>query len=208
MMGEGRIFLESEDEVSIKPISIPSHWARLNGLDFGIDHPFGFASIAYDRDRDIIYVIKTHKQKNAKPAQQAAIIKNEGQWIPVSWPHDGVNREKGSGTELHKLYRRENLNMLSRSARYSNDKGGSQPQWPVIEEIKERERTGRFKVFNTCVDYLEERRNYHTKDNKIVAKRDDCLKAAFYAVMMRRFATTQGSHRRAMPTKSVMSTRI
>jgi phage terminase large subunit-like protein len=211
MMGEGRIFTTNEDEIIVDPFHIPAHWAKINGIDFGIDHPFGLGCIAWDRDRDIIYIYHTHKEKDGNIPQQAAQIKKFGQWIPVSWPHDGLKRiqgERNAGHELHKFYRKEGVNMLSRSARYENDTGGSQAQWPVIEEVKERERTGRIKVTSNCVEYLEERRNYHTKDGKIVAKRDDVLKAVFYAIMMKRYANTGHGHNQRPPQQPVMTTRI
>lgn len=212
MMGEGRIFLESEDNIIIDPIPLKPHWALINGLDFGIDHPFGLAKVAWDRDKDIIYLYECHREKNAKIPQQAARIKKKGQWIPVSWPHDGANRDKGSGRQLHKFYRDEGVNMLGRSARYDNKVGGAQAQWPIIEEIKERERTGRFKIFSTCIAYLEERRNYHVKSGidgkvKIVDRRDDTLKACFYAIMMKRYACTQINKAQSPPPRSIMSVR-
>lgn len=197
MMGEGRIFTTSEDEIAIDPIEIPSHWPRICGIDFGIDHPFGAGWVAYDRDTDTIYVYDCYRKKGELPTYHSSAINSRGDWIPVSWPHDGVNRDKGSevGRRLFEVYKTHGVNMLSRSARYKNDKGGAQPQWPIIEEIKERERTGRFKVFKTCSIYLEERRNYHVKAKdgkiKIVDRRDDTLKAVFYAIMMKRFASTQ-----------------
>lgn len=196
MMGEGRIFTHPEEEVICAPFEIPPYFAKINGIDIGIDHPYGFAALAWDRDNDIIYLYDSYKESDVKVPQQAVRIKKHGQWIPVAWPHDGVNRDKGGAAEqVIKSYRDEGVNALSRSARYNNDKGGAQPVWPIIEEIKERERTGRFKVFNTQTTYLEERRNYHIKRDqdgkaKIVNRRDDALKACFYAVMMKRYATT------------------
>jgi len=210
MMGEGRIFVGSEDDIIIDPIPLKPHWALINGLDFGIDHPFGLAKIAWDRDNDIIYLYESHKEKDGKIPHQASKLKGNAQWIPVSWPHDGLKRQQGqrnASQELHKFYRKEGVNMLSRSARYENKTGGGQAQWPVIEEIKERERTGRFKVFKTCTTYLEERRNYHTKDGQIVSKRDDALKACFYAIMMKRFATTNVNRVKLPPQRSIMSVR-
>ena len=80
--------------------------------------------------------------------------------------------------------------MMSKSARYKNDTGGSQAQWPIIEEIRLLMEAGKFKVFRTCKDWITEFSSYHTKDGQIVAKRDDCLKASFYAMMMRRYAVS------------------
>ena len=138
-------------------------------------------------------------------------IRHPHSWIPTAWPHDGAKRSPThNGKEAHTLkekLERNGVTMLHKSARYKSDAGGGQPTWPIIEEIKERERSGRFKVFSTCTDYLEERRNYHTKDQKIVRIRDDVLMACFYGVMMRRFATTN-IIRHQQPTIPAFSTRV
>jgi hypothetical protein len=55
-------------------------------------------------------------------------------------------------------------------------------------EILQRMQTGRFKVFSPCVDWFQEKRIYHRKEGKIVAKNDDIMSATNYACMMRRFA--------------------
>ena len=208
MMGEGRIFSISEDDIKCQPFEIPTYYSRICGIDFGLDHPAAGAWLAYDRDRDIIYVYDCYKKSNEQPLYHAEAIKRRGKW-PVAWPHDGANREKGAtkaGTTLASTYRQHGVNMLSRSARYKNEVGGAQPQWPVIEEIQERMKTGRFKVFSNLYEWFDEFRSYHTKDGKIVAKRDDILKATFYAVMMRRFASTNSAFQQK-PQATIFSMR-
>ena len=103
-----------------------------------------------------------------------------------------MRRDPRSGQEFFKIYRNQHgVNMLGKSARYQNDIGGAQAQWPIIEEVRLYIEAGRFKVFRTCVEFFEEYRSYHTKDGNIVAKRDDVLKAVFYAMMMRRYARSE-----------------
>src|SRR6185295_7123320 len=109
------------------------------------------------------------------------------------WPHDGMNREKTGGRILADAYREHRVNMLAKSARYpkvpgTDEKGGPQPVEPIVDEILERMCTGRFKVCRHLSDWFEEKRSYHRKDGLIVARRDDILKATFYAVMMKRYA--------------------
>jgi len=213
MMGEGRIFTTEEEDIAVDPFEIPPYFARLNGIDFGLDHPFACAKIAIDRDNDIIYVYDDYRKKGEiNMAFHAAKIKEPLPWIPVAWPHDGAKRSPSAGGKEAKTLKQKlvvnGVNMLNKSARYSNDAGGPQPVWPIVEEVLERERSGRFKVFKTCRNYLEERRNYHTKEGKIVATRDDCLKAAFYAVMMKRYAKTGFKKHSRKPMVSCMSTRV
>jgi phage terminase large subunit-like protein len=190
MMGEGRVFPVSEDELKVEPFEIPRHFAQIVGVDFGIDHPAAGCRLAWNRDGDILYVVDGYRKANATAEYHGPRVKKLSQgWMPVAWPHDGMNRDKASGKVLKDQYAAEGVTtMLSMSARYENDKGGPQAQEPVILDILERMNTGRFKVFATCTEWFEEFRSYHRKDGKLVAVRDDLLKASFYGVMMKRFA--------------------
>ena len=111
--------------------------------------------------------------------------------LPVAWPHDGLNTEKGRGEQLIATYRAHDINLLGKSARYKDDVGGGQSKERSVMEIYERIKTGRFKVFSNLTEWFEEYRNYHRKDNKIVDRMDDLLSATFYAYMMRRYAVSE-----------------
>lgn len=216
MMGEGAVFPIDDESISIDPIRIPDHWSRIKGCDFGIDHPAAGVEIAWDRDADIIYLIDCYKKANETAPYHSAWFNKGNRRIPVSWPHDGMNREKSGGKMLADHYRDHGVNMLSKSARYPKapgdvaDKGGPQPVEPIVDEMLERMMTGRFKAFSTLRDFFEEKRSYHRKDGKIVDRRDDILKALFYAVMMKRYAAAPDSlvGRSQAPTQSIASMRI
>lgn len=194
MMGEGAVFPISDNEVKCQPFETPDYFARLKACDFGMDHPAAGVEIAWDRDQDIVYVIDCYKKAGETAPYHAAWFNKANKGIPVAWPHDGMNREKSGGIRLADSYRMHGVNMLSKSARYpkapgeKTDKGGPQPVEPIVDEIYERMRTGRFKVFAHLSEWFEEKRSYHRKDGKIVDRRDDILKATFYAVMMKRYA--------------------
>jgi len=206
MLGEGRIFTAAENSFVIEPIKLPDHWARVIGIDVGgtDNHPHALACLAWDRDTDIVYLYDVWRD-TGKTRDHAHAIKARGDWIPVAWPHDGMFHDKGSGQRFHQIYRNQyGVRMLSKSARYKADEGGSQPQWPIIETLRDRMECGKFKVFRTCAPWLEEYRSYHMKDGKIVSKRDDALKSSFYALMSLRYAIsrsegmrTQHSHQPA-----------
>lgn len=199
MMGEGRVFTTPEEDFTINPIAIPAHWVRLCGIDFGIEHYQAAVWIAWDRDADILYVYDCYRRKNQYSAYHAEAIKSRGHWIPVAWPHDGMNREKGGTGTLARKYMDLGVNMMGKSARYpkkpgeTTERSGSQPTEPIVIEVQDRLLSGRFKVFSTCEPFFQEYRGYHRKDGKLVDKNDDVLKAAFYAVMMKRYATRQMS---------------
>ena len=187
MMGEGMVFQVDEDSLRVPPFQIPKHWPRVCGIDFGIDHPFAAAWVAHDRENDITYLYDTYRVSGATPALHAAAIKPRGLWIPVAWPHDGINREK-SGEQVVNLYKKQGLNMMANTARYKNDKGGRQDREPGVVDLFERMLTGRFKVFSSCEAFFEEMRTYHRKDGKIVPVKDDLISANHYAHMELRHA--------------------
>ena len=217
MMGEGAVFPVPDDSLMVPSQEIPPHWAIIKGCDFGIDHPAAGVVLAWDRDNDIIYVVDCYKKRDETAPYHAAWLNKSFKWAPVSWPHDGMNREKSGGKTLAEAYREHGANMLSKSARYNTKepgqkkpKGGPQPVEPVVDEILERMMTGRFKVFSHLREWFDEKRSYHRKDGRIVARRDDIMKATQYAVMMKRYATTPtGGYRTVQnATVPIASSRI
>jgi hypothetical protein len=193
MMGSGRVFTMLEGDIKVPPKKIPDHWARIVGIDFGVDHPAALAELAWDRDADVLYLVRTWRQRGADVPTHVDAIRGSDPWIPIAWPHDGLKREPGVDKGLKTLvqiYREAGAShMLGMSARYKNDTGGAQPVEPIVLEMQNRMRDGGFKVFDSCPEFFDEYRSYHRDDNgKIVPLRDDVIKAVMYGVMMRRYA--------------------
>jgi phage terminase large subunit-like protein len=184
MLGSGRVFLTPEGSISEPPIEyIPAHWTKLWGIDFGIGHPFAAALILWDRDNDVIHVHHVYRVADALPIQHAAALKLIGANVPVAWPKDGADREKGSGEPLMHLYKKQDLAMLSEHATWPD--GGVSTEAGILE-MDERMKSGRFKVAAQLSEFFEEYRFYHRKDGQIVKLKDDILSAARVAVMMKR----------------------
>ena len=190
MMGSGGVYAVPDEMIMCEPFEIPDHFRRICGIDFGIDHPAAACWIAHDADADVIYVYDCYKARGQTAAYHSQAIMSRGKWIPVSFPHDGMIRDKGGGIALKDQYLAHGVNMLGFSARYDDAKGGGQSREPITLDILERMRTGRFKVFNHLNDWFEEKRMLHRKDGKIVPERDDIESATRYAVMMLRCART------------------
>ena len=194
-MGSGLVFSVPEEMIKVDPFEIPKHWPRINGIDFGWDHPFACAFVAWDRESDTIYVYDGYREQRALPAIHADAIKQRGDWIPISWPKDGLQTEKGSGTPLSEIYKRQGLNMhhtfFTNPPRMGEEegKGGVSVESGILEMLEMME-TGRFKVFSTVSVFFEELKMYHRKDGKIVPRFDDFISACRYAVMFRRHAQT------------------
>jgi len=189
-MGSGRVFPISEDTITIEPFSIPKYWPRIKGLDFGYDHPTALSCCAWDRDNDIFYVYDcyTAKGENATPSFFAPAVNRRESWIPVAWPHDGLQHDKGSGIQLAQQYKDAGINMIYERATFEDGSNGLEAG---VMDMLDRMKTGRLKVFITCSDWLEEFRLYHRKDGVIVKIRDDLLAATRYALMMKRHSETE-----------------
>ena len=201
IMGSGRVFPVEESMVFIDPIAIPPHWVRINGLDFGWDHPFAATSLAWDREADVIYVVAEYRQKETTPIIHAAAVKPWGDWIPCAWPHDGLQHDKGSGEELARQYRAQGLAMTAERATFVDGGNGVEAG---IYDMLDRMLTGRWKVFKHLVGWLDEFRLYHRKDGQVVKERDDLISSSRYALMMKRFATTKPTAYKARPVKGII----
>lgn len=200
--GLGLVFNTPDDLITVEPFKIPNHWPRVTGIDFGWNHPFAAASLAWDRDSDVVYLVAEYRESRALPAIHAQAINAWGKWIPVAWPHDGLNTEKGTGDELIKQYRDASVNCLPHKATNPPEpgkeegSGGNSVEASVMEMFTRME-TGRFKVFSTCKTFFEEKRMYHRKNGKIHKEFDDLLSACRYAQMMLRHAKVNEDVREA-----------
>jgi phage terminase large subunit-like protein len=187
-LGSGLVFPMAEDDMVCDPIEIPSHWPRICGLDFGWDHPTAAAWVAWDRDSDIIYIYDTYSMRQEAVPIHASAIKARGMFIPVIWPMDGRQADKGSGKSLTEQYRAEGVNMTREHFTNPPQQGQKDHTGGIsveagIQEMYTRFQTNRLKIFNNQGRLLEEMRMYHRKDGKIVAKNDDVISAMRYAVM-------------------------
>lgn len=196
LMGSGRVFDVPEDLIICDPFEIPPHWARINGIDFGWDHPCATSYIAIDRDKDAVYVYDGYRESRVLITVHAKATKAHGDWIPCSWPHDGFVHDKKSGKPIADLYREDGVNMwkepFTNPPQMGQKEGtGGNGVEVGIHEMMVMMQTGRFKVFKTVKYWWEEMRMYHRQDGKIVAKMDDFISATRYAVMFRRHAQTK-----------------
>ncbi len=195
-LGSGRIFPVPEEDIREAVISLPKHWARIGGIDFGWDHPTAAVWLAYDRDTDTVHVYDCYRKREATPVIHAATINAKGKWIPFAWPHDGLQHDKGSGEQLATQYRNLGVRMLKDKATHPPEKGkpegtGGNGVEAGLMDMLDRMQTGRLKVAPHLHDWWEEFRLYHREDGKIVKVGDDLMSATRYALMMLRKAVVQ-----------------
>lgn len=207
MLGSGRIFPVPEENLREQPVALPHHWPRICGLDFGWDHPTAAAWLAWDRDTDTVHVYDAYRVKEATPVIHSAAIKARGAWIPVAWPHDGLQHDKGSGEALKEQYRRQGLNMLPDKATHAPEPGekegsGGNGVEAGLMDMLDRMQTGRLKVAAHLQDWWEEFRLYHREDGKVVKENDDLMSATRYALMMLRHAKVNAGAQRLPNVRS------
>lgn len=203
MLGSGRVFPIDEDDIKVAAFAIPKHWAQIGGLDFGWDHPFGAARLAWDRDSDCIYVTASYGVRESTPIMHAAALRPWGSWLPWAWPHDGLQHDKGSGEALAAQYRSQNLKMTAERATFIDGSNGVEAG---VTEMLDRMMTGRWKVFDHLEDWFAEFRLYHRKDGLIVKLNDDRLSASRYAMMMKRYAKTEAEATKAKSAAPIPAT--
>lgn len=202
IMGSGRVFPVPDDQIAEAQVRIEPHWPRICGMDFGWDHPTAAVWLAWDRDTDTIHVYDAYRAREETPMVHALAIRARGDWIPVAWPHDGLQHDKGSGEALAEQYRKHGVAMLKDRATYAPKKGeaegtGGYGVEAGLNEILDRMRIGKFKVARHLNDWFAEFRLYHRENGKVVASGDDLMSATRYAVMMLRFARLPAPPKRA-----------
>ena len=202
-LGSGRIFPIEEDAIKVEPFKIPTHWPRINGIDFGWDHPSAGVQNAWDRDNDCRYVIKAHRAREQTPILFAPAVKAWGEWVPTAWPHDGLQHDKGSGEQIAMQYAKAGLKMLKNRSTHEpapgqpEGSGGNSVEAGLLDML-DRMQTGRFKVFSNLGEWFQEFRMYHRKDGKVVKEREDLMSATRYGLMMKRKAIVQPVQERSV----------
>src|SRR5262245_16193736 len=180
-------------------------------MDFGYAHNFAACELAWDRDSDTVYVIKTYVMREGTPVVHCGTLRAWGVGLPWSWPKDGARHTlEGAGVALAEQYRAQGLNMIWQHAQFP-DKSVSL-EAGVLAMLTRME-AGRFKVFEDLRDFFGEYRLYHRVDGKIRTENDDLLCAVRYGCMMLRFAElrdppriSRGHYRGKPGPKSWMAT--
>ena len=163
-------------------------WARwIVGVDFGYGHPFAAALCAWVPEVEEFFVVDGFKVDRSEAFNHVRRIAGmcRGLRIPIAWPHDGNQHEKGSGVALASVYRQLGSPMLGTHAK--NHKTEDYYVEPAIEEMCGFMKRGQFAIANDMSELGEEILQCHRdEDYKIVKLRHDLISAARYSFMMRR----------------------
>jgi len=191
MLGHGRIYDLSEEFITCDAFDIPAHFFVINGMDFGWDHPQAHCQLVWDRDNDMFYVTRAWKQSKTLPAVAWSAIRSWAEYVPTSWPSDGLQTEKGSAKQQKDYYEETGFDMLDEHATW--EAGGNGVEAGIFE-IRDLMAKGKFKIFAGLRDVFEEYNQYHRNEKgKINKVKDDLLDTIRYAYMMRRFSVNYGT---------------
>jgi phage terminase large subunit-like protein len=207
-LGAGPIFPLELLPVIVKTFDpdrdIPTYARWIVGIDFGFGHPFAAALIAWTHDTGQIWIVDSFRMERSSALYHVQRIHSmtRGLRIPVAWPHDGAQHDKGSGLPLAMQYKNFGARMLPSHAVNHGTKTNAVE--PALGEMRELMFGGKFTIAGHNHELLEEMRNYHRdEDFRIVKQRDDLVSAVRYGIMMRRqgkaLAECEGIGYGAMP---------
>ena len=190
LMGAGLIYEHDETDIRCAPFEIPEHWYLINGMDFGWDHPQAHIQIAWDMGSGTFYIIHAFKKSKIQPYEAWHVVSPWAEDVPVAWPQDGLQTEKGSARQQKDYYEEAGFEMLDEHTTWEEGGNGVEAGLMELNNLME---SGRFKVFSHLKEVFEELRQYHRVSKEsgrsdIVKKGDDLLDAIRYAYMMRRHA--------------------
>jgi phage terminase large subunit-like protein len=171
MLGEGKVYKTPESEIieDADPTTFPLHWTWGGAMDLGIDHPWAYVLICWDRDQDVIHLVAELRISDATVAAHVGAIRSLEKRIfgrhvdfRVAWPADAGTRDRGSGEPVRNLYKQYGLRMMPEPATHAGMKGVEAVSLEGgVAEIDARERAGKWKVARGMLHYLQERRLYH-----------------------------------------------
>jgi phage terminase large subunit-like protein len=166
---------------------IPFYARWCVGVDFGFGHPFAAVLIAWAPDTGQIWVVDSFRMERSSALYHVQRIHSmtRGLRVPVAWPHDGSQHDKGSGLSLSMQYKNFGANMMAVHAVNHGTKMNAVE--PALEEMREMMFGGKLTIAGHLHELIDEMRNYHRdEDYRIVKQRDDLICALRYAVMSRR----------------------
>ena len=82
--------------------------AAYRGDEISVFTYFAACELAYDRDHDCVYLMRTYRLEETTPIIHAATLRTWGKHLRWAWPRDGRRRTlEGAGIPLMERYRDE-----------------------------------------------------------------------------------------------------
>lgn len=185
-LGAGAIYPVPESDIVIKGFEIGSDWPRCFGLDVGWNRTAA-VWLAQEPETGIWYAYSEHYRGQAEPILHAEAIKSRGDWIPGVIDPASHGRSQNDGTRLIDVYRGVGIDLMPADNAVES---GIYRVWELLS-------SGRLKIFESCVNLLNEYRVYRRDEKgRIVKDNDHAMDALRYAVMTGRDVAKQPVRRR------------
>ena len=165
--GQGRrVYPMPDTDIVIPDLKIPDHWRRAYGIDVRWDRVAVIWG-ALDPQSDVLYICGEYSAEADAPVHTAA-IRSKGDWISGVMDPRANGRDQIDGEYLMQAFRKHGLVL------HAIDN----PLESGTLAVLERMRSGRLKVFSSCVRYLQERRLYQRDEGGQIVKQNDNLQDA------------------------------
>lgn len=168
--GKGRVYPHDLTKVTYSPteVVIPDNWKWLIGVDigFGERDPAAGVMVAWDEEKDIIYITDEFKKNVHTEDEFARAIWSLDANVSVAWPDDaGRKGFKGQGT-VQSLLTDRGVNMLPDFFKNPPDmrQKSHKALQPGFAHINSRLYSGKLKISTSCVLLLKEMSNYQYKE--------------------------------------------
>ena len=166
-LGAGAVFPVAESQIIVEPFELPKHWKRAYGMDVGWNRTAVIWG-AIDPDSSTLYLYSEHYVGESVPSTHAASIRARGEWIPGAIDPASRGRTQDDGNQLFNNY--QELGLILTKANNSVESN----LWEMLEAMQQ----GRFKVFNTCTNWIREYRSYNRDEKGKIVKQNDHLQDA------------------------------
>jgi phage terminase large subunit-like protein len=151
-MARGLIYPFQDSQILVKPFELESHWPGFIGLDVGYTAPTAGGLLRYDPMARVTYLVAEHYETQRLTAFHASAIKNRFGNFPIRIDPN-ANRRERDGETIIKEYKDE-------FGEAWEVKNANNRVTAGISKLYSAMATGRFKVFNTCRNWISEWRNY------------------------------------------------
>jgi len=164
---QGRLVYSMPDaDIVVPDFKISDHWRRAYAIDVRWDRVAVIWG-ALDPQSDVLYICGEYSGEADVPVHAAA-IRSKGDWFPGLMDPAANGREQIDGEYLMQAFRKHGLVLQAIDNPFESG----------TLAVLERMRSGRLKVFSSCVQYLQERRLYRRDEDGQIVKENDSLQDA------------------------------
>ena len=165
--GQGRrVYPIPDAEIVVPEFPIPAHYRRAYGIVV-VWNRVAVIWGALDPHTDVLYICGEYLAEADLPVHAAA-IRSKGDWLLGLMDPTANGRDQVDGEHLLQALRKHGLVLQA----------VDNPLESGTLTVLERMRSGRLKVFASCVEYLEELRLYRHDDGGQIVKENDHLQDA------------------------------